>query len=198
MSPLQNQIIKTMNRKDFFRRSLAASACAGCFLLPASSLVAADILPVEDEKYNQLLQEKEFIQNWLTDLISTIETELDEPTRVKLLAGCGRGCFNRHQFKRDIAEKGKGDLDKLIEAYKANFEAWKDGNTVHIRFGEVSPGCYCPAAKFRPAKPNDLHCECTRATHQAIFETALGRPVEVKILESVRRGNKTCHFLATV
>lgn len=89
-------------------------------------------------------------------------------------------------------------MDKLIEAYHANFEAWKEDNTVHIRFGEVSPGCYCPATKFRPTKPNDLHCECTRATHQAIFETALGRPIEVKILESVRRGNKTCHFVATV
>ena len=187
-----------MNRKDFFRSSLAASACAGCFLLPDTSLMASGSVSNQDEKYQQLLQEKEFIQNWLTDLISTIETELDESTKVKLLAGCGRGCFNRHKFKSDIAEKGKGDVDKLIEAYHANFEAWKEGNTVHIRFGKVSQGCYCPAAKFRPAKPNDLHCECTRATHQAIFETALGRPIEVKILESVRRGNKTCHFVATV
>ena len=187
-----------MNRKDFFRGSLALGACSGCFLLPSNSLISSNAIPEDDEKYKNLLQEKEFIQNWLTDLISTIETELDEATKVKLLAGCGRGCFNRHQFKRDIAEKGKGDLDKLIEAYRANFEAWKEGNTVHIRFGEVSPGCYCPAAKFRPAKPNDLHCECSRATHQAIFETALGRPIDVKILESVRRGNKTCHFLATV
>ena len=187
-----------MNRKDFFRGSLALGACAGCFLMPSVTAKASGAVPEDDEKYKNLLQEKEFIQNWLTDLISTIETDLDEPTRVKLLAGCGRGCFNRHKFKSDIAEKGKGDVDKLIEAYRANFEAWKEGNTVHIRFGEVSPGCYCPAAKFRPAKPNDLHCECTRATHQTIFETALGRPIDVKILESVRRGNKTCHFLATV
>ena len=187
-----------MNRKDFFRGSLTVSACAGCFLLPVTNLIALESVSPEDEKYQQLLQEKEFIQNWLTDLISTIETELDEPTRVKLLAGCGRGCFNRHKFKSDIAEKGRGDLDKLIEAYHSNFEVWKEGNNVHIRYGEVSQGCYCPAAKFRPAKPNDLHCECTRATHQTIFETALGRPVEVKILESVRRGNKTCHFLVMV
>lgn len=187
-----------MNRKDFLRSSLALGACSGCFLLPSNSLLASENIAPEDEKYQQLLQEKEFIQNWLTDLISTIEDELDEPTRVKLLAGCGRGCFKRHKFKSDIAEKGKGDLDKLIEAYKNNFEVWKEGNAVHIRYGEVSQGCYCPAAKFRPAKPNDLHCECTRATHQTIFETALGRPIDVKILESVRRGNKTCHFLATV
>ena len=185
-----------MNRKDFFRNSLTAGACAGCFLLPASTLMASEHTFTDDEKSRELLQEKEFIQNWLSDLMATVETELDEPTRVKLMAGCGVGCFNRHQFKKDIAEKGKGDLDKLIAAYKNNFEVWKEGNSVHIRYGEVSQGCYCPAAKYRPAKPHDLHCECTRATHQTIFETALGRPVDVKILESVRRGNKTCHFLA--
>lgn len=187
-----------MNRKDFFRSSLVASACAGCFLLPATSLIASESSAPEDEKYQQLLQEKEFIQNWLSDLISTIETELDRPSQVKLLAGCGRGCFNRFKFKSDIAEKGKGNLDKLLEAYKNNFEVWKEGNQVHVRYGEVSQGCYCPAAKYRPAKTNDLHCECTRATHQTIFETALGRSIDVKILESIRRGNKTCHFLATV
>jgi hypothetical protein len=187
-----------MNRKEFFRNSLAMSACAGCFLIPGSGLLANESIPEDDEKYKQLLQEKEFIQNWLSDLMGTIETELDEATKVKLLAGCGRGCFNRFKFKSDIAERGKGSVDKLLEAYKSNFEVWKEGNTVHVRYGEVSQGCYCPAAKYRPAKPNDLHCECTRATHQTIFETALGRPVDVKILESVRRGNKTCHFLATI
>ena len=161
-----------MDRKDFFRGSLALSACAGCFLLPPNSLIASESVSAEDDKYQQLLQEKEFIQNWLSDLISTIETELDEPMRVKLLAGCGRGCFKRHKFKSDIAEKGKGDLDKLIEAYRNNFEVWKEGNTVHIRFGEVSPGCYCPAAKFRPAKPNDLHCECSRATKKNHFRNS--------------------------
>ena len=187
-----------MNRKEFFRSSLAATACAGCFLMPASASMATGVDVEKDEKYQQLLQEKEFIQNWLSDLMATIETELDEPTRVKLLAGCGRGCFNRFKFKSDIAEKGKGDVEKLMKAYRTNFEVWKEDNTVHIRYGEISQGCYCPAAKFRPAKPNDLHCECTRATHQTIFETALGRPVDVKILESVRRGNKTCHFIASL
>ncbi len=41
----------------------------------------------------------------------------------------------------------------------------------------------------------DVHCECTRATHQAVFETALGRPFRVEIVESLRRGGKTCHFI---
>lgn len=130
-----------MNRKDFFCSSLSASVCAGCFLLPASSVIASVSSLNVDEKYLQLLQEKEFIQNWLSDLISTIEYELDESTRLNLLAGRGQGCFHRFKFKSDIAEKGKGDLNKLIEAYRTNFEVWKEGNAIHIRYGEVSlPG----------------------------------------------------------
>ena len=87
-------------------------------------------------------------------------------------------------------------MDKLIAAYKKNFEVWREGETVHVRYGEVSKSCYCPVVKTRAPKADDLHCECTRMTHQSIFETALGRPVKVDVVESLRRGGRTCHFLA--
>jgi hypothetical protein len=153
-----------------------------------------DTLPLE-EQISRLQQEKEFIQNWLTDLLEAMETQLDRETRVRLIEACGKGCFHRFDFKQDISRRGQGSLDNLIAAYRQNFEIWREGSLVHIRYGEVSPGCYCPAARFRPARADDLHCECTRMTHQTIFETALGRPFEVEVVESVRRGGKTCHFL---
>jgi hypothetical protein len=71
-------------------------------------------------------------------------------------------------------------------------ESWKYCDSIPIA------DTYCPAARFHPARPHDLHCECTRATHQAVFETALERPVKVEIVESLRRGGKTCHFVATL
>jgi hypothetical protein len=114
------------------------------------------------------------------------------------MAGTGKGCFRRHSFKTDIARDGKGDLDKLLAAMKRNFEVWREGDVVHIRFGKEVKQCFCPVARLHPARPHDMHCECTRATQQAIFETALERPVKVEIVESVRRGDKTCHFIARV
>jgi len=83
-------------------------------------------------------------------------------------------------------------------AYQVNFEAWRENDLLHIRYGKVSKGCYCPAARHRPPQAGDLHCECTRATHQAVCETALGRPLHVNILETVRRGGQTCHFVVHV
>ena len=148
-----------------------------------------------EEQLLQLQQEKEFVQNWLSDLLAAIETQLDPAAQVRLIEACGKGCYNRYAFKQDIARQGQGSLENLLASYRQNYEVWRDGDLVHIRYGETSPGCYCPAARFRPAKAGDLHCECTRMTHQTIFETALSRPFRVEVLESVRRGGKTCHFV---
>jgi hypothetical protein len=175
-----------MNRKEFF--ALSAKAGLGCCAL-------AVLGPAAAEEPDAAAQEKTFVTNWLTDLFEAMDEGLDQPTKVKLMAACGRGCFHRHTFKTDIARDGHGDIDKLLAAYKRNFEVWREGDLVHVRFGQVVERCFCPAARFHPARPGDMHCECTRATHQAIFETALERPVKVEIVETVRRGGVTCHFI---
>lgn len=192
-----------MNRSEFLRNSctwLGASA-AGLELASSASAAEMTAAPAEDATQKALAKqqhENEFLNHWLTDLFDTIDAELDRPTQIKLIEGCGRGCFQRHEFKRAIARDGEGDLERLIAAYKRNFEIWRDGDFVHIRYGETSPGCYCPAARHRPARPDDVHCECTRMTHQTIFETALHRPFKVEVLESIRRGGKTCHLLVNL
>lgn len=176
-----------MNRKEFF--AVAGLGCCAAALVGARP-AAAEAAPATDRE--------RFVTGWLTDLFEAMDTQLDEQTKVKLMAGCGVGCFRRHAFKTDIARDGKGDLDKLLTAMKRNFEVWRAGDVVHIRFGEEVKQCFCPVASLHPARPHDMHCECTRATQQAIFETALQRPIKVEIVESVRRGNKTCHFIAHV
>ena len=74
--------------------------------------------------------------------------------------------------------------------------ARRDGESVHVRQGETSNRCDGPVMRDRPAKPSDLHRGCTRATHSSVFEAALGRPVPVEVVETLRRGGKTCHFVA--
>ena len=178
-----------VDRKDFLK------GCCGLVAISAMPSVASQA-PAEAAKCDD--NELKFIQNWVSDLMETLDKEFDEAAKIKLISGCGRGCYNRFQFKQDIAAKGKGSVDKLVEAYKANFEIWREGeDKVHIRYGAVnSNGCYCPAAKYRPGKPKtDIHCYCTRATHQAIWEAALGKRPDIEILQSVRRGDPTCHFL---
>ncbi|RPJ58407.1 MAG: hypothetical protein EHM23_17630 [Acidobacteria bacterium] len=184
-----------MNRKEFLQKSAKLGLGSTALLVLNQVNGEARGQANQTDQLAVVQREKEFIQNWLADLLDSMDAVLDEETKVKIIEGCGRGCFRRFKFKQDLAKEGAGDVDKLIQALKKNFEVWREGNQVHIRYGVESKGCYCPAARYRSAKPNDPHCHCTKATHQTIWETALGRPFKVDILETVRRGGKTCHFL---
>jgi len=186
-----------MERKQFLCRTLQLGlGTCGLVALKDVAVGAAEASPATPDELTLARNEAQFVRNWVSDLLDTMDEQLPREARVDLIGGCGRGCFRRHEFKRDIAEQGKGDVEKLIAAYKKNFEAWREGETVHVRYGEVSGQCYCPVVKGRAPKADDLHCECTRSTHQSIFETALGRPVRVEVKESLRRGGRTCHFVA--
>jgi hypothetical protein len=184
-----------MKRSEFIRNS-ASLACASCatLVLGAPGAGAQTNASASEKALKQAQNENAFTKDWMTDLFAAIEAEVDPATKLKLMQATGRGCFNRHKFKQDIAEAGKGDVERLIDAYRKNFGIERVGNDVHIRYG--GGFCYCPAAKNRPARPNDLHCECTRFTHETIFETALGRHVPVELVESVRRGDVNCHLVA--
>lgn len=185
-----------MDRKEFLQKSLKLGVCCSGAL---ASIGSGTKLALVEETHTvqdaRLKYQKDFVENWLSDLLAAVEKELDKETQVKLIEGCGKECFRRHKFKTDIAERGKGGIDKLIEAMKSRWEVWKEGNDVHVRFGEKIENCRCPVLNSHPYKPDDIHCNCSKATQQAIFETALGRPVKVDILESIRRGGQTCHFL---
>jgi hypothetical protein len=185
-----------MNRSEFLRNT-SLLACAACVSLVRGTRAdaaeaSAPPTPV-DEALKNAQGENSFTQNWLTDLFAAIDTDLEPAAKLKLMQACGRGCFHRHKFKQDIAAAGRGDVDRLLAAYRQNFGIEREGDLVHIRYGDH---CFCPAAHNRPARPNDLHCECTRFTHETIFETALGRHIPVELVETIRRGGKTCHLVA--
>jgi hypothetical protein len=183
-----------MDRRNCLKSLITAGAC--CSMLPAALMAnsTGDNKESMDDELQRLRMEKEFIMNWVSDLLDTMEKQLDREVMVRLMEGCGEGCYNRFSFKQDIAREGSGNLEKLIVAYNRNFEVWKDDTYVHIRFGEKSERCYCPAAQIREPRPDDLHCECTRATHQSIFSQALGYPVKVEIVQTLRRQGQTCQF----
>lgn len=185
-----------MNRKEFFAAS--AKVGAGCCALALFGAAKADSPPLKPEDPNYVPPEKEWVTGWLNDLFTGLDAELDQETKVKVMAYCGRGCVTRYGFKQDIIRRGKNSLENLLAAYQKNFEIWREGDVVHLRYGTGPRECSCKAAAYHDVRPQDLHCECTRATHQFVFEQALGRPVKMDIVESVRRGGKTCHFIAHI
>ena len=184
-----------MNRKEFLKKSMWLGISSGALVVLNQSGGQLQAAAPSEEDVTRLKGDKQFVENWLTDLLNTIGEELDEKTTVKLIEGCGRGCYQRHEFKRNLAKEGKGDLEKLLAAYRKIFgSVEREGNVVHIRFNSRQHGCYCPVLRERPSKINALHCHCHKGTHEAIFEAALGRPYKAEIVASVRRGDEQCHF----
>jgi hypothetical protein len=95
-----------MDRKTFLCRSVdgLVGCCAalawGAGSLDASEAAAQAPPPAPDP-------EKQFIQNWLADLMEAIDRERDESIKIRLLGACGRACFERHEFKRNWAIQGR-------------------------------------------------------------------------------------------
>ena len=89
-----------MDRKEFLANSVTGAVACCAFA------IFNDTPPAAAAEQTDADREKDFVKNWMEDLFDTVYQELDEKTRVKLMAGCGRGCFRRFQFKQDIARLG--------------------------------------------------------------------------------------------
>jgi len=133
------------------------------------------------------------MERWITCLIAGLDEHVDEETRIKLLEQCGRQCISQNFVKKakGIYQKSKNIdefLDKFGKVYK---HMHRQGNNVYL----VYPKCYCSFVNnIPPSKLSATYCTCSRGWAKALFEGALGRPVEVIMEESIVKGDKQCKF----
>ena len=142
-----------MDRKSFLKPSLGVVAAS----IAGGSKASAAGEPDCAKEIEQAKNKNAFVSAWLDDLFQAIESDVDQPTRVRLLEACGCGCYRRYPFKQEIARNVAGSRENLQRAYHVNFESSIEDGALHIRHGAVSNGRYCPAAKNRPARPHDVH-----------------------------------------
>jgi hypothetical protein len=111
-----------MDRRDSLNEVRRTGALRRALSSWTSTMKMARTALPSGDALKRLRSKKEFIQNWLSDLLDAMDRVLDKETKIKLIEYCGKRCFERHPFKKDISAKGKGDPEKLIEAYKQKFE----------------------------------------------------------------------------
>ena len=134
----------------------------------------------------------EHTHKWLKSLIESLEAEVDEATRERILIACGRGCI-----PRDFVEKARGiwerdpEIDGFLRALSGEWDHLKlDGGEVLLEYDR----CYCPLVKTIPGEMSLTWCNCSRGWAKELFESALGREVEVEMLETVLHGGDKCRF----
>jgi predicted ArsR family transcriptional regulator len=132
-------------------------------------------------------------EKWITNLIDGLNENVDEKTIAKMLEQCGRQCQSQSFITKakEIYKKSKNAddfLEKLGRVYK---HLHREGDKVYLMY----PKCYCSQVnKIPKGKLSGTYCNCSRGWAKALFEGAIGRPVEVIMEKSIINGDNQCKF----
>lgn len=140
----------------------------------------------------------ELLDRWLEALMTGLETEVDGRTRARLMECCGQACALHHASieKAKAIQHAVKDIGELLDGLNQLEDFWcgkweRDGDTIY----SVCKECGCPIVRAGLIKLSPTFCECSRGWVKAVFETVLGRPVEVKLGQAIGRGDQVCEFI---
>ena len=58
------------------------------------------------------IDQKDFTQRWVKNLIESIDVHLDEETKIRLMESCGRACAREGPAR--VAKECQGNLDDWV------------------------------------------------------------------------------------
>jgi len=177
-----------MERKTFLKNLAVAGAVIPC----CSGLAQAESGKCDGA---QCTSDAKAVRQFLSDFLAKEEATLNRDALLKLMEQRGRNCCRALDFRQKLIQDSQGSVDKLVELMgkivgPANCQ--REGDTITLIY--PVDHCVCGWSPKREPRPDDPYCECSRANNQTLFETVAGKPVQVKVLESPRRGGKHCVF----
>jgi len=182
-----------MDRKQFLKVLGQGCACCGA-MLAFGDVAAAAETPAPSECDNKF----QFAQTWTMRMLNQLDSQLDAPTRTRIMNAMGRECFNSGGAKHTPK-----DVDELIAGFKKHQgedAIRREGNVVYLKYTRsgaklVSDGyCLCPLAEKTPAGWSATYCECSVGYVKSMFEQASGKPAKVDLLDSLKRDGRSCSF----
>jgi hypothetical protein len=132
-------------------------------------------------------------EKWLCNLIGGLEENVDDETMKKVLENCGRKCQTQSMIRKakTIYEKSK-DIDSFLAEFAKTYKhLHKEKQGTYF----VYPKCYCTRVnKIPQGQMPAIYCNCSVGWAKALFERALGRPVDVTLEKSIIAGDNECRF----
>ena len=108
------------------------------------------------------------------------------------------GAFTLAGMTTQGLEVPTSDVDAFLEAHAKAENATSGGTSKLAREGDsvtiVNDRCICPLVDRLKIETGPHHCDCTVAHLKHVYETGLGRPVEVELLETCLRGGDSCRI----
>ncbi|MCP4219004.1 MAG: hypothetical protein GY765_30500 [bacterium] len=146
------------------------------------------------------MNDKDRIVQWIEGVLQQA-SKLGGDKGIEMMHQCGANCA-KSQPLLEGAIKVQDQLGpnaepgELLDAFKKQYYdkpgLWREGNKIFLVF----PECTCPMAKEGVTNP--FLCNCTLGYSKNNFEALFGRPVEVKLLKSVLKGDACCKQEITV
>ena len=134
---------------------------------------------------------------WIRNAIRRLEKASGKATARKVMQACGMKCCGPTQQKRarQFMEESKSVRDLLARLNEAGI----GGGRLRLKNKNTIAGgydwCYCGRVKQTEEPfPTDTYCHCSTGWYRSLFEAAFGKPVKVKLKQSILQGARTCEF----
>jgi hypothetical protein len=132
---------------------------------------------------------------WIKGLMERLEEEAGEAVAREVMVGCGRRCISRSLLQEVQKHRRESDtiddvLDRLNRAGVGGGSLRREGDTIHGSYER----CYCGSVNQAAEPVPSTYCHCSCGWYEMLFETVLGRPVEVELLSSIAQGAEICRF----
>jgi predicted hydrocarbon binding protein len=125
-----------------------------------------------------------------------IDQNLPNDARRELMEQCGRHCIGASTLqKASRMQRESANLDELLERLNAarigGGHLRREGSRIHAVYEQ----CYCGSVSQSKTPISITYCYCSCGWFRQLFETLLGKPVEVELVESIQSGGDGCRFI---
>jgi hypothetical protein len=144
---------------------------------------------------------------WMKEAIDRLDRLTTKKTRMEIMGRCGRACIRANstfvpkvKARREKFASEDAFLAAEVKKPLPGTRLERKGNVLYHTYTPRDFGrgmrCYCPLAGALPENQqmSPTYCQCSRAFLQAFWEAALGRPLEVEMLETALAGSTECRF----
>jgi hypothetical protein len=148
---------------------------------------------------------------WIKDLMQHLDSLLDQETKVRLMQACGRSCYTRAFGVAAETKPTAGEREQYLRLLESRgFKIQRGDKVLSFTYNwgrdHQNPTglimrdgyCMCPQVESGPPGLSPTYCYCSTGYVQESFERALGTPVRVELVESLKMGGKDCVFRVEV
>jgi hypothetical protein len=185
-----------MDRKEFLKAGCGAGLCACAGMSFLSQLACGETTAPKDDKpaqehpaVKELREKQKWVKKVFTRMLETMEKEVDEPARRKILMSMGRTCASSQPYPTQYKGNPEGFWKEVLAPAKITAEYNKEQGIITITPLEKHD---CSCIFVDKEKTPSFFCDCTLGWQTELYEALFAKPVKVELLKSVLRGGDRC------